>query len=201
MPQDQILIGTSTPENLYDLVSFADAVVMLPGLSPKQLAALPAAITAATEAVRDWCRRDFALDQRDEYLDGDGSTSQFVEHFPIFALYAVIVGEGDDAETLDPSEYSVSKRTGEVRLRRRAFPEGFANVRVQYAGGPSTVPFPVVQATVQAAKALIDQAGRDTTVDSERWLDYSWSRNQVRKDSGIPETAKDLLAPYRSYRA
>lgn len=185
-----------------DLITLEYATTMLPGLSAAKLAALPTAISAASEAIEAHCRRAFAQAPAVELYDGDGTSSLILDRFPVASIASIRTGaDTDDPTTLDPSEYAFKPSTGEVRLRCRNFPEGFANVEITNTAGPATVPGPVQQAAVQVAKALVDQALRDTTVDSERWEDYSWSRQQMREDFALPATAKQLLAPYINHRA
>ncbi len=210
MPDTQTLHGTSTPEATTNLVTLGYATAQLTELSVAKLAALPAAIEAASEAVRQWCRRDFVLAARDERYDGDGSTSLMLDRFPVVSIEAIFVGDPDEEEQLDAASYRFKPRTGEVRRASLArswgsflgdFPEGFQNIRVLYTAGFASVPGPVMQATIQVAKAMLDQAVRDTTVDNERWgSDYSYNRSPMRLDYGLPQTAKDILAPYREYR-
>ncbi len=195
---DQILTGSSVPESGDDLATLAYAVAMLPALAPKKLEALPAALAAASQIVRDHCRRDFRLTPRDERHDGDGFDLVVLRHYPAASIEAVTLGKGADAEELAADEWDFDPQYGTLRLEARVFPAGFRNVRVRYTAGLAA-PDPVRQATVQVARALIDQAANNSMIDGERWGDFMQYRNVGRMDFAIPETAKGLLAPYRDF--
>lgn len=184
-----------------DLVTAAYATALAPGLAALSAATLANVLAAASDAVRTYCRRDFAQVARDETLDGDGSDSLTLDHFPVASIATLSVERQGTFEVVPADEYRLKKSTGQVRMQAGHFPEGWGNIRVIYTGGTPSVPTSIQQAVVQLAKAMVDQAKRDTTIDSERWADYAFTRSDGRVDFGIPETAKDLMAPYRDHRA
>jgi hypothetical protein len=199
-----------------DLITLSYATDILPGMTAQKLNALPALITAASDAIRDYCKRDFFPITLTELYDGDGTTILLLNLYPVTSIASITTGMPDNPDVMDPATYGFKSKTGEVRINSSLgfdpfipsdgwgfsgrFPSGWQNIQVVYSAGLSSVPTPVQQACVQVVSALWDYARRDNSIDGERWEDYSTSRNPIRKDFQIPDTAKDLLATYRDYR-
>jgi hypothetical protein len=176
---------------------------------------LPTLIDQATDAIETYCRREFGQQTITDLYDGDHTVSLILRLFPVASITSITVyADTDSPQVLDASTYRVNPRTGEVRLTNHfagstweawgasgVFPEGWQNIEVVYVAGYADVPAAVKLACIQTVKAALDSFRRDSNVDGERWEDYSWFRNTQRKDVAIPETAKDLLAPHRDYRA
>lgn len=77
------------------------------------------------------------------------------------------------------------------------FPVGPVSVFVDYDGGFETVPPDIVLACLQMASAFYAQRGRDTSVASESFGDYSYS---VRSGAEMDSETRRLLAPWKRYR-
>lgn len=88
------------------------------------------------------------------------------------------------------------------------FPEGLQNIRVDYTGGYSTIPDPVVTATCEITLALHRMGVRDTTLKSETLGDYKYENfaNAGMTMSGaklesLSPIAALALAPYKRPQA
>ena len=77
------------------------------------------------------------------------------------------------------------------------FPVGAISVFVDYDGGFATVPPDIVLACLQMASASYSQRGRDTSLASESFGDYSYS---VRSGAEMDSESRRLLAPWKRYR-
>ena len=77
------------------------------------------------------------------------------------------------------------------------FPVGPISVFVDYDGGFETVPPDIVLACLQMASASYSQRGRDTSLASESFGDYSYS---VRSGAEMDSESRRLLAPWKRYR-
>lgn len=77
------------------------------------------------------------------------------------------------------------------------FPVGPVSVFIDYDGGFETVPPDIVLACLQMAGAFYAQRGRDTSVASESFGDYSYS---VRSGAEMDSETRRLLAPWKRYR-
>lgn len=77
------------------------------------------------------------------------------------------------------------------------FPVGPISVFVDYDGGFETVPPDIVLACLQMAGAFYAQRGRDTSLASESFGDYSYS---IRSGTEMDSETRRLLAPWKRYR-
>lgn len=77
------------------------------------------------------------------------------------------------------------------------FPVGPVSVFVDYDGGFETVPPDIVLACLQMASASYTSRGRDTSLASESFGDYSYS---IRSGAEMDSETRKLLAPWKRYR-
>lgn len=71
--------------------------------------------------------------------------------------------------------------------------------KVTYDAGFSTIPSPVVMATIETIQAVFSRLATDQVIQSERAADYSYTlRDQL---DAIPDSAKHTLSPYRIFNA
>jgi len=77
------------------------------------------------------------------------------------------------------------------------FPVGPVSVLVDYDGGFATVPYDIVQACLQMASTIFNSRGRDGSLASESFGDYSYSS---RAGGEIDAESKRLLSPWKRYR-
>lgn len=183
-------------------------------VSTAMTAFLPALIDNVTEAIEAYCMRSFGTATYTEVYDGDHTVSLILRTFPVQTITSITIhADTDDPQVLDPTAYRLNPKTGEVRLTNHfagstweawgasgVFPQGWQNIEAVYVAGFDVIPGGVQLAAIETVKSQLDAFRRDNNVDSERWEDYQYFRNRDRKDTFIPESAKDKLAPYRDHR-
>lgn len=163
--------------------------------------ALPALIAAASVAVEDHCRREFACGFHTERHPAAGQHRVWLRNPPIIAVASV--SYGGVARTgwalADPE-------TGELHLPRDCFqwaldgpgtPGGaHGRVEVTYTGGFEAIPAPVKQATIIVAKHMADSEKATGLFSSESIGDYRYQLAAVGLDD-LPPFARKLLRRYR----
>ena len=154
-------------------------------------------IAAMSEAVENYCGREFARATRIEYHDGACAPSLVLRCRPaeqIISIHDDLAREFDPGTQVPPSQYVLYEKEGLLKLRYGAFSPGLRNVRVEYVAGFAPLPPAVVQATNILVAHFFSraQSGADA-IASESVGVYS-----VSYDSGQwPGKAVGLLAEFR----
>jgi len=191
-----------------DLITAARAAYIpsLAGIDALYLAAL---ITAASNMVERYCKREFTETlHTDELHDGDGSTVLWLKNFPVASLTSIKTVEDDASEeTCLGAEFRVNLLTGEVRPAPDCdctychFPEGNRNIQATYTAGWATIPEDIQEAVAQTVAWLYAKASAAVT-------DSGWKLGVAAKtyfkegagDALLPATVRQLLAFYRNVR-
>ena len=180
-----------------DLVTASEVANALPALATDP--DLSALISVASAAVEAACGQAFTQAAVDVYLDGRDKPSLWLDRLPIASITAITI---DGTEILTTDQYSFHPETGELRRndgrspRRWAsrWPEGMRRIRVQYTGGPATIPPLVKRATLLTLKALKDAAPASGAYQSESIGDYSYSLKGIDEIAAVPPQALALLS-------
>ena len=106
-------------------------------------------------------------------LDGNGLDTVFTRSYPLIEIFDVRV----EGKILPASRYAVNKRTGSIRLKEGAFPDGLRNIVVTGIHGYRQVP-PLIQkiATLMVAKTAL-QSKKGALVDHETIGDFNQTRS------------------------
>lgn len=184
-----------------DLVTSQNVTDAYPELASK--ADLAAVITRVSRAVEDYCNRTFAQEALTERHDGDGLPRLWLDRPPIGAITSVTIN-GEALDNTNADAWGFNPDTGELwRGQGRddlryamGFPTGRQNVAVEYTGGYTAVPGPVVEATLLAIKALYDRRAASGAYSSEKIGDYQYTLNTTTTGVVTPAVA-ELLNPYR----
>src|SRR5438046_10759791 len=70
-----------------DLCTLARAYYSLPGISSDAI--VQALLTAASDAIQKWCRRDFVSTSYDELYSGSGQRHLLLREYPIVSVQSV----------------------------------------------------------------------------------------------------------------
>lgn len=171
----------------------------LSGADEARDALLTRLVAAVSEAVENYCGREFALARRVEFYDGAGAGSLGLRCRPVEEIYSVHddpLGTFADAALLPVGSYALYSAEGLLRLRGLRFSTGLRNVRVEYLAGYQTVPAAVEQAAIALAAHFYTRAssGADA-ITSESIGVYS-----VSYDTGQwPPQVHTLLAEFREF--
>jgi len=188
-----------------DLILLARAQ-QLPALATVNAAYLANLISAASVAIERWCKRVFlSTAYTDEYYDGDGTDSMFLDNFPVTALTSIVIVESDGTDTtILGTEFDIDEDTGEIRFVRDCttecyFPDGFHNIKANYTAGFAAIPADLQEACAQYCVWLYSGGITLPTVKSESLGDYSASFGAMA-DMDIPMPIRRMLAQYRNVR-
>ena len=157
-------------------------------------------IASASEAIENYCGRQFAVTSHTEYHDGQGSGSVVLQYRPVTAVSGVWddpARDFEDDSLIESDDYVLDSEGGIIRLLSGAtFSHGVRNVKVSYSAGYSAVPKDVTQACIMliAAWFLRGREGADglrgRTVEGV---------SQQFDAASLPGPVKDLLSPYREH--
>lgn len=154
-------------------------------------------IDSVSEAIEHYCGRRFALEERTEFYDGEGSSSLVLKCRPVESVSSIIDDTSHNfpaSAEMDDDFYVFYPEAGIIELTNGTFANGKRNVKVTYTAGFSVVP-PAVE---QAANILIGNyynrghSGGDG-LDSESLGAYTVSYN----DAEWPASVRGLLFEYR----
>lgn len=123
-----------------DFTTLDDVKKYLNVTIPADDALLTQLISAASAWIRSYLNRDITQGTYTEVLDGTGSTRQMVGQYPVTAVTSLTV----DGNAVDPSGVAM-RGTLLIRTDGEVFPEGFANVAVNYTAGYASVPGDIAQ--------------------------------------------------------
>lgn len=80
------------------------------------------------------------------------------------------------------------------------FPVGPLSMLVDYDGGFATIPPDMVLACLTLAAQYYNTRGRDTSVQSESFGDYSYTLAAAATEGTMPSEVASLLSPWKRYR-
>ena len=163
---------------------------------------LQALLDAATEKISTLCgsQNFVAANVVDEYRNGDGGMSIFVEQLPLNSVAALTIINGDGTtESIDLLDVAFNSATGEVRVQGGAvlFPEGWRNIRISYNGGWAACPGPIIEANVELALVLAEAASTSNSLRlGAESGDYKAGLRATVNKMGIPKLVLDLIHDY-----
>lgn len=141
-----------------------------------------ALISSASKAIENYCRREFALQERTEYYNGEGCNCLVLGCRPVQSVISVRIISKE--ENLSSESCVFFYPESGVIEGRHAFPEGLGNLRVTYTAGFETIP-PAVD---QAATILV-VCFYNRKIDSACVVNYP--------SSDWPSAVKLLLFEYK----
>ena len=191
------------------LISLADAKVY-PNLSGLTDALLQVYLDNATGIIEAYCNRSFALLERTEIRDGNGSINMDLQNLPMTALAEVVITDSDDTDyTLAADVFKLNLAESFIQFNPNTastfsfFPTGFQNISVKYTSGYSPIPDAVQAACALVAGVLnnLSGSGTDNTKKSEKIGDYSYTNFTTAEmsaagNSALSPTVKLMLYPY-----
>lgn len=155
-------------------------------------------LKAASDIVRRKCDLDFKSAERTELASGTsnhGNSFLTLMHRPVASLTSIGIkcSDGTFADA-DLDCYELNNERGTLWGRFRS---GYRNIKIVYVGGYEAVPEPVQMATLLIGKALLDATKTDSTLQSEKIGDYSFSKFAgTGGDVVISSAAEAMLAPF-----
>jgi hypothetical protein len=149
----------------------------------------------ASDGIRRYCGRDFALGDYAEYHDGDGGDTLLLAQRPVVEVFAL----SQDGTETTAEDYVLYPEAGMVRLKSGGFGLGARNVYAAYRAGYESIPGDVEQAAIQCTAALYQARGAGgRRVTSERVGDYAVTYDGGETDGdGLPPNLRAALEPYR----
>lgn len=163
-----------------------------------------ALLGTASAKVMKFCRRVHFLPwtNLDPY-DGKGLPRIWLEKRPVLTVTAITMN-GDAVDNTSGFAWGFKPRTGELWLGSgrddkrfgQRFPHGRQNILVAFTSGYTTVPEPVVRATIWAVKWLSEQIAVSGIYSAERIGDYNYSLNAAAFSMTLPMHIAALLADY-----
>jgi len=158
---------------------------------------LTSLVAAASQAIEEYCRREFNSAERTEYHDGRGAASLLLNQWPvsdIASIYDDLNRDFTSGTVVDSDDYTFEPKSGRVRLLQGRFQDGVRNVKVTYTAGYENVPDDVAQACALLAAAWFNKGrqGGDGLAD-ETLGDYRATYDA----EPWPAAIYALLAPYR----
>ena len=197
--------SSSSSEAEHSLVTVARAR-RHPALSNVNTTLLQEVLQAATEAVEDYCDREFEYRSRTEVHDGKDSDTLWLKVVPVSSITSITITEADgDTEALTISTDVVyNAETGAVTFgpdndsTYTRWPDAYPrNVSVVYVGGYTTVPDAIQQAVILVTIQILKQSGSDQPIGwksgsmgEDRWT--KWEDVQL-----ITPAVAALLAKHR----
>ena len=191
-----------------DLITPARAA-MVPSLTGINAAYLAALVSAASNMIIRYCKRDFVdTAYVDEEYDGEGTYVLMLRQFPIITLTSVETMESDGTLlTCLTAQFRTDDDVGEIRHIPECtcdytyFPKGYRNILVTYQAGFATIPEDVQEATAQTVAWLYANASAAANVESWKLGDAA---QKYKLDLGgtpmLPATVRQLIGPYRNVR-
>lgn len=171
-------------------------------------------INVASQAVVNYCRRNFGQQTYNDYLDGRNTATLYLSQKPVVSVSQIVVnadpsvpGSGWILTNADGNDWVLYPTEGKI-VRGPSigiarfnwwFPMGTRNVVVTYWAGYSTIPDPVTRATVLMVKYLHDLTRFNPLFQSKSLGDYSYTLGNlmsITDGTTVPGYVADLLAPY-----
>jgi len=193
-----------------DLITVARAA-MVPALAGIDAPYLAVLVSAASNMIIRYCKRDFVdTDYVDEVYDGQGTYVLMLRQFPIIALTSVDTVESDGTtETCLTAQFRTDDDVGEIRHIPECtcdytyFPKGYRNILVTYKAGFADIPEDVQEACAQTVAWLYSNAIAASNVESWKLGDAAMSYKTDMVGAGkmmLPATVRQLIGPYRNVR-
>lgn len=203
-----------------DLITRSELLTYCPGLTSVANATLDAYISAASQSVENYCRREFSLQNVTERHPYMFSPNIYLKHTPVTAVSNVTlyirstpsadIGNvtSDNASNMTETSsgyalgYAVTPKSGvmtidpfSVRVSSEAI-QAMCFYEVNYTGGYANVPTPVKAATAKLVETMSMRWSASGDLQSEKIGDYSYTKFA---EDGIISPASDvglLLGPY-----
>jgi hypothetical protein len=161
-------------------------------------------INTASQKILNFCRRSYFTQQSViETLDGTNLSRVWLSQRPVITVATVTINGTaldntyGDAWTFKPSTGELLRGDGEDDSRFVPwFPKGKQNVVVQYWAGFTTVPDPIIRATIWAVRWLHEQSKISGVFSAERIGDYSYNLNASAQSMTLPTHIAGLCADY-----
>ena len=191
-----------------DLITPARAA-MVPSLTGINAAYLAALVSAASNMIIKYCKRDFVdTAYVDEEYDGEGTYVLMLRQFPIITLTSVETMESDGTLlTCLTAQFRTDDDVGEIRHIPECtcdytyFPKGYRNILVTYQAGFATIPEDVQEATAQTVAWLYANASAAANVESWKLGDAAAKyKLDLAGTPMLPATVRQLIGPYRNVR-
>jgi hypothetical protein len=160
-------------------------------------------LNVASQRILDHCRTGFAATMVTDALDGNGLSRLWLSRKPVISI-ASITMDGCALDNTAGCAWSFNANTGELRrglghddLRfAYRFPHGRNNIVVVYWAGYSSVPDPIVRATVWLVRWLHEQGKIAGIYSAERIGDYNYTLNAAGLTFGLPAHVASLCIGY-----
>lgn len=167
-------------------------------------------INSASDAIRSYCGRDFAMEQRTERLSGSGRPLLLLSLYPISEVESVTV----NGEELASDAYDVDPQMGVLIRKHQSWPTAAErNITVTYTGGYITpaqaaadtdlvrdLPYDIEEACIVTATTWASHRGtpRDATTLQVEQIRVTFGERD-REPAMIPPAVLHLLAPWRRW--
>jgi hypothetical protein len=162
-------------------------------------------LEAASDLIEDYCDRTFASTAYTEKQDGNGLPFIYAKNPPSVSFTSIVITDPDNStETILAAQFRTRSDNSRFKIEFKPnntssydiFPEGFANVTINYTGGYATVPDAVQRACVIVALNIYRQtaSAKNPAFSQERMGDHGFTR-AVPMDP-ITGEVKRLLSKY-----
>lgn len=112
-------------------------------------ALLTTLVARVSQAVRNYCKRDFEAQTYTEYQDGKGTDEILVNQFPINSITSLTHVDENDTVVYTWTSTDYARETwGLIRLRDGIFKSGIKNIKIVYNAGYTTIPVDLQQACI-----------------------------------------------------
>ena len=156
-------------------------------------------VSAASQFIRTYTGRDFAVTTYSEIRDGNGGTELFLAHGPATSVSSLTINAGLPiaAQAAEGQQGRFLVPPGNVlALTGYAFSKGRKNVRVTYTAGSATIPADIAQACAEIVLQAFKRLKRGPDVQTETITPGGGETFSFKLDD-IPATAKATLNRYR----
>lgn len=161
---------------------------------------IDALISAASEAVENFCGRKFDVTAYTEYHHGGGASSVVLQRRPVTevsGLWDDLARDFDDESLVDSDDYVLDSESGIIHLLwGAAFSDGVRNVKVSYSAGYSSVPDDVAHACVMLVAAWFHRGREGADGLGSRAVE---GVSQQFDPKSPPEPVREILAAYREH--
>jgi hypothetical protein len=172
-------------------------------LSTADKAKVNALCTVATELIQKWCNRVFAAADFTELHDGKGNDSLFLLNPPINSLSQITLISSTNYE-YDDECFDFESNTGELFWDNRGivdstldylgyFPCGRRNIQVEYNGGFTDIPEPILMVAANLVMEMFDPSlATSENMDMEKLGQYQYKLKKDSADRAIHTNRRTL---------
>lgn len=162
-------------------------------------------IDAASDKIDKLCDRHLLENDYTEYIDGNGQTKINLEEFPINSVESLTIWDYE-VDITDDDAFKIYSDQGSIYYLS-GFSKGNRNIKVVYNSGyysydvPSltNIPDDLNMLCMQLCKTMYDKTKIDSSKNSEKLGDYSYSTNNSMYISDLDTLQKEIISRYKSY--